>query len=98
MLYFELEVAKCQADVDPLEPERTGSLCNDCRDINGFTRLVNTYEDTSIAQFTRDLLVKGINLVEQQGVMLSDSWAMFFYALLPEAKSVYDSSWVIRRR
>jgi class 3 adenylate cyclase len=61
-------------------------------DINGFTLLVNSHIDASIAQFTHDVLIGGIGLVEEQGGQVVGLMGDAFYALLPDAKSVVECS------
>ena len=59
-------------------------------DINGFTPLVSNYQGDSIAQFTTDLLVGGIRIVEEHGGHVVGLMGDAFYALLLDARSVFE--------
>lgn len=56
-------------------------------DINGFTLLVNSYPNLP-AQLTRDILIGGIDIVEELGGAVVGLMGDAFYALLPDADTV----------
>lgn len=59
-------------------------------DINGFTLLVNSYQD-SIAQLTSNLLIGGVECVEEHGGHVVGLMGDAFYALLPDPMAVFET-------